>query len=112
MTAFGNGIHGQYPESRLPSGIQRSCAVKCWFTASGRMMPLTMKLEDEEGQIREIKELEILQTEQKYYAGVCTWEYRCRFFLGGTYRVGTLQFQPERCRWKLYLWAEGGKKQG
>ena len=106
MTAFGLGIHGQCPQSRPPLGVQRPCAVKCWFTASGRAMPLTMKLEDEAGEIRQVRELEILETERKYYAGVCTWEYRCRFLLGETYRLGTLQFQPESCRWKLYLPAE------
>lgn len=52
---FGTGrnIYEKEEEVFLDSHLLPA-AVKCWFTAQGKGMPLSMKIQDEEGNIRSI----------------------------------------------------------
>lgn len=80
---------------------QKKAAVKCWFTSSGRAIPLSMKLQDENGEIVCVEEIYVEDCIKKYYAGNVSWEYKCRIPVQGKIREVILLFQPETCCWKL-----------
>ena len=45
--AFGIGTNTEHPEHQLLAGAVNEVAVKCWFTSTGRSIPLMMKLQTE-----------------------------------------------------------------
>ena len=51
-------------------GNYQKVAVACWFTSNGRSMPRMVKYEDEEGTIRSIRNIHLIKTEEKYFAGI------------------------------------------
>ena len=55
--AFGIGINGNHPEHEVRSSTYREVAVKCWFTASGKSMPLMMKIQTDEEEIIKIENI-------------------------------------------------------
>lgn len=79
----------------------RKAAVKCWFTAGGRAMPLSLKLQEEDGEILETDRIFVMSCEKKFYAGIPSLEYRCRIVLSGKETEAVLSFCPESCSWKL-----------
>lgn len=101
--AFDSGIYEKPPEAGEIKGKQVDVAVLCWYTASGKAMPRLMKIMDEEGVCREIRDIRVLAAERKFYAGICIWEYRCRMIIENTERVWDLLFQPEKGQWKLRM---------
>lgn len=82
-------------------GIQREIACDCWFTSRGRMMPRILKVMDEDGMLHTIREIEILCTEEKMYAGVETVEHLCRIVFRGKKALVKLIYTKEDCRWTL-----------
>lgn len=101
--AFGTMAKPAEQDVEIVRKKQKEAAVKCWFTAAGRAIPLSMKLQDENGEIFCVEEIYVKECQKKYYAGMVSWEYRCRICFGGNFREVILLFQPETCRWKLFL---------
>ena len=101
--AFGSDENISGPAAVLVRKKQREAAVKCWFTSSGRAIPLSMKLRDENGEIVCVKEIYVKDCQKKCYAGNVSWEYKCRIPLRGKFCEVILLFQPETCRWKLLV---------
>lgn len=101
--AFGTIEKSPVPDAGILRGTQKKAAVKCWFTASGRAIPLSMKLEDENGEILRIGEIRVKTCEKKYYAGIVSWEYVCSIQWRGRAVEAVLLFQPETCCWKLII---------
>ena len=91
----------QMPGTETIRRRPQEAAVKCWFTASGRAIPLSMKLQDQHGEIFSVDEIFVTSCEKKYYAGSVAWEYKCRIVFRNQQRLVTLLFQPETCRWKV-----------
>lgn len=50
-------------------GTWREAACQCWFTSTGRMMPLMLKLRDEDGQIRRVDHIAVHSQEKKPMQG-------------------------------------------
>ena len=100
--AFGIGIHSQKP-NREPCirGTQKRIACECWFTNTGRMIPLMLKIEDEDGQIQTICRIQVHSQEKRRYAGVPSIEYDCTLFAWNReIRVWLIYYQTEN-RWVL-----------
>lgn len=100
--AFGIGIPAKKPQQALPAGSISDVAVKCWFTATGRSMPLMMKLQSEEG-VLEIPGIQVLTSEKQCYAGILNWKYRCRAEVNQRMVEFILLFNSEECTWKLVV---------
>ena len=100
--AFGIGIHSRQPErERHVRGTQRKIACECWFTITGRMIPLMLKIEDEDGQIQTIRKIKVHSQEKRMYAGVPSVEYDCTLFVGNReIRAWLIYYQTEN-RWVL-----------
>ena len=82
-------------------GTLQKAAVKCWFTAGGKAMPLMMKLQSDRQEILTVDHIIVLRTEKKWYAGILTWEYTCQALVEGKMVPFVLLFHPEECQWKL-----------
>ena len=68
--AFGIGINTSTPNAGEVKGSQWEVACDCWFTADGDLLPRYIKVKDEDGEIRTIKQLQIHSQERKNYAGI------------------------------------------
>lgn len=98
---FGIGIQKGDREWGALKGRQTEVACKCWFTSTGRPMPLMVKVKGQDGVIREIREIRVLEHRRRNYAGVPSEEFLCRFGAEGRETDARLIFFPEECRWIL-----------
>ena len=57
--AFGIGTNTSTPNAGEVKGSQWEVACDCWFTADGDLLPRYIKVKDEDGEIRTIKQLQI-----------------------------------------------------
>ncbi len=99
--AFGIGANGPGADAGSVRGTQKKIACECWFTSTGRVMPLMLKLQDEEGEIQTVRDITVHSQEKKKYAGIPSIEYDCTLALHGKkIRVWLIYYQSEN-RWVL-----------
>lgn len=100
--AFGVGsIHGHETDEGEVRGTQKEIACQCWFTSTGKITPLMVKIQDEDGVIHTIKQITVHSQEKKNYAGTPSIEYDCTLTLfHQQIRVWLIYYQTEG-RWVL-----------
>ena len=99
--AFGIGSNPPAADAGGVRGTQKKVACECWFTRTGKVMPLMLKMEDENGEIRTIREITIHAQEKKRYAGIPSLEYDCTLVLQGRcVRAWLIYYQSEN-RWVI-----------
>ena len=76
--AFGIGINTEHTEQEPLSGTYHEVAVQCWFTATGKSLPLMLKVKGEDEEIIQINHIQVLTVEKQWYAGILNWKYRCQ----------------------------------
>ena len=81
--AFGIGINTEHTEQEPLSGTYHEVAVQCWFTATGKSLPLMLKVKGEDEEIIQINHIQVLTVEKQWYAGILNWKYRCQAVLLG-----------------------------
>lgn len=59
-------------------GVPHKVAADCWFTSTGKMIPRMIKYEDTEGARHLLKDIEVLKSDKKHYAGILMHRYDCR----------------------------------
>lgn len=95
------GTNTKKAEAATVKGVQREVACECWFTSSGKITPLMLKVKDEDGEIRVIKQIQIHSQEQRMYAGTPSIEFDCTLtILEQEIRVKLIYYQTES-RWVL-----------
>ena len=99
--AFGIGTNTQRADSGPVRGKQREIACQCWFTSKGRITPLMPKIQDEEGEIRTVKQIRIHSQEEKMYAGVASVEFDCSITILEQQIEVRLIYYKEENRWVL-----------
>ena len=76
-------------------------ACECWCTSTGKITPLMLKVQDEDGEIRAIREITVHSQEKKRYAGIPSIEYDCTLVVGEqSIRAWLIYYQMEG-RWVL-----------
>lgn len=97
--AFGIGINSSGADAGSVRGTQKRIGCQCWFTSTGKVMPLMLKIQDENGEIQTIREITVHSQEKKRYAGVPSIEYDCALVLHSQrVRVWLIYYQSEnRC---------------
>ena len=75
--AFGIDTNTRKADADFIKGKQREIACQCWFTSKGKVTPLMLKIEDEDGEIRTVRQIQVLSQEEKKYAGVRSLEFDC-----------------------------------
>ncbi len=101
--AFGIGTNTQVTNAGEIRGEKREIACQCWFTSTGSSIPLMIKFEDEEGVIHSVRDIMVLYTEKKFYAGIKTMEYVCRIKYHNQAMDVKLIFLQEECKWVMVL---------
>lgn len=93
----------QKKEHGILDGIQREIACECWFTSKGKSIPKMIKVMDAEGILHTIRDIQVLASEEKVYAGIETVEHLCRIFLEGKKELVKLVYTKEDCKWSIIV---------
>lgn len=101
--AFGTGAGAN--QGNISAGIvkgkQIKAACQCWCTSTGKVTPLMLKVQDEDGGIQTIREITVHSQEKKRYAGIPSIEYDCMLAVGErSIRAWLIYYQAEG-RWVL-----------
>ena len=101
--AFGIGTNKKEADAGSVRGTQREIACECWFTSTGKIIPLMLKIKDEDGEMLVIKKIEVHYQEKKNYAGIPSIEFDCTLtILEQAIRAKLIYYQTES-RWVLNL---------
>lgn len=99
--AFGIGTNTQEADAGQVRGTQREIACECWFTSTGKLIPLMLKIKDEDGEIVVVNKIEVHYQEKKKYAGIPSIEFDCTLtVLEKAIRAKLIYYQTES-RWVL-----------
>jgi len=99
--AFGIGINTNENICPEKKGNRMDIACECWYTKSGRSIPLKIKYEDEDGTVRTIRSIQVLYTEKKNYSGIPSIEHQCILNIYGIELSVSLIFYTEENRWVM-----------
>ena len=99
--AFGIGTYSQKADVGPIRGKQREIGCYCWFTNKGRMMPTALKVQDEDGEIRTVRQIKVHSQEEKMYAGVSSVEFNCTITILEQQINVMLIYYKEENRWAL-----------
>ena len=101
--SFGIGTNTKEADAGVVRGTQREIACECWFTSTGKMIPLMIKVRDEDGEMLVIKKIEVHYQEKKKYAGIPSVEFDCTLtILEQAIHAKLIYYQTEG-RWVLNL---------
>lgn len=100
---FAVGMETERLQERAIRGIPRKVAADCWFTSTGKMIPRMIKYEDEEGFRHMLKDIEVLKSDKKYYAGIPIHRYDCRTVINNRIQQFILCYHPEDNTWDMIL---------
>lgn len=99
--AFGIGTNSQAANVQIVKGEQKKVACECWFTSTGKVIPLMIKIQDENGEIQVIREITVHSQEKKIYAGIPSIEYDCTLIINRkSVKVWLIYYQTKN-RWVL-----------
>ena len=99
--AFGIGENSQMADAGPVKGKQREIGFQCWFSSKGKVIPLMLKVQDEDGEIRTIRQIQVLSQEEKLFAGIASLEFNCIITILGQ-RISTrLIYYKEENKWVL-----------
>ena len=71
--SFGIGTNTEKANSGFVKGEQHEIACECWFTCSGKTTPIMIKIEDEDGEIRTIRQSQEVPVRLIHYLTECRW---------------------------------------
>ena len=72
--AFGIGTNKQKADSGFIKGKQREIVCQCWFTSKGKVTPLMLKIEDEDGESRRDEGIYLYFVEKTCRSGIKPWQ--------------------------------------
>ena len=103
--AFGIGTNTQAADAGPVQGMQREVACECWFTSTGKIIPLMLKIKEEDGEMVVVNKIEVHYQEQKKYAGIPSIEFDCTLtVLEKAIRAKLIYYQTQS-RWVLIVYA-------
>lgn len=86
---------------RLKGKRQKEIACCCWFTATGKITPLLIKIKDEEGEIQTIDKIHVIEVNQRKFAGIPSYEVECSIIVNGLTVNVLIIYYPETSKWTL-----------
>lgn len=101
--AFGIGTNTQDADAGFIRGTQKEIACECWFTSTGKMIPLMIKVRDEDGEMLVIRKIRVHYQEKKKYAGIPSIEFDCTLIILEQGIPAKLIYYPTEGRWILNL---------
>lgn len=100
---FAIGMEEEKLQEKAVKGQYVKVAVGCWFTSTGKAIPKMLKYEDDAGMRHMMNEIQVLKTEQKYYAGILSQKYVCRAVVDGRGQEFILLYHPGENTWDMVL---------
>ncbi|MCI5648369.1 MAG: hypothetical protein ACI4EG_15335 [Fusicatenibacter sp.] len=100
---FAIGMETEKLQEKEICGVPQKVAVDCWFTSTGKMIPRMIKYEDGEGIRHLLKDIEVVKSDKKYYAGVLMYRYDCRAGVDACMREFILRYHPDDNLWDMIL---------
>lgn len=88
-------------QEKAVKGKYQKVAVGCWYTSSGRSIPQMIKFEDHEGCLQELRNIRVIKTEKKYYAGILMQRYECCSVAENQEYRFNLLYHPDSGIWDL-----------
>ncbi len=101
--AFGTGASHRVQGAEAVRGKQREIACECWFTSTGKITPLMLKIKDEEGVCQTIRPITVRSSEKKMYAGTPSVDFDCESELAGKLTRVWLIYFPNDNRWVMNI---------
>lgn len=98
---FGSAGNIQQPDIGTVRKKEMEIACECWFTSKGKMQPLMIKYQDEQGEIHAIKELHVHSREEKNLMTSPYTEFGVTINCQGIYMEVKLIFYKKECRWAM-----------
>lgn len=99
--AFGIGTNTSPADAGRVRGTQKKIACECWFTSTGKIMPLMLKIQDEDGEIQTIRDITVHSQEKKRYTGIPSIEYDCTLVLHGQRVRARLIYYQSESQWVI-----------
>lgn len=100
---FSVGMERERLKESTIRGRYQKAAVGCWFTSTGKAIPMLVKYEDKDGFRHMIRHIQILRTEKKYYAGILGQRYDCSTVINGKKQEFILFYRQETNTWDMIL---------
>ena len=98
---FGTGSCGQEPNKGIIRKKEMEIACECWFTSKGKVQPLMLKYQDEQGEIHTIKEILVHSREEKNLMSSPCTEFNATINCHGIYMEVILVFYRKESRWVM-----------
>ena len=99
--AFGAANNMWQSNTGIVRKKEMEIACECWFTSTGKVTPLMLKMQDEDGEIQTVRDITVHSQEKKRYAGVPSIEYDCTLVLNGQKVRARLIFYQSESRWVI-----------
>ena len=96
-----NDINYNHQAEERPKKNRKEIACCSWTTASGQIIPILFKMQDEEGLVRTFSKIHVNHSSKKLYAGIPSYEFDCDVLVNGLVVNVLLQYYPEDSRWTL-----------
>ena len=101
--AFGISANSNNKDAGIVRGIQKEIACECWCSSKGEIIPLMIKLVNEDGELQVIRDIMVHSQKKKRYAGIPSTEYDCTLTANGRNIRAWLIFYQTEGRWVLNL---------
>ncbi len=104
---MGIGTNTAKPDAGALGGTQTPIACDAWFTSTGRIIPRSFQLKDEDGTLHTYRGIQVLTTEETRYCGIPAVHFECQMEHCGVMLHFGLVYYMQRKEWKLL--AAGGR---
>ena len=101
--AFASGMEEERLQEKAVRGQYQKVAVGCWFTSTGKGIPMMVKYEDAAGIRHVLNHIQVIQAEQKYYGGILSRKYVCSAVVDNIKHDFVLLYHPEENTWDMIL---------
>ncbi len=103
MPSFGIGTNVTRRDSGNIKGNTYYVACMAWYTPGKPPIPLLLKFEGHDGDIQTIGNIKVTCTQDKYYDGIKTYEYKCETLIGGIKYQFKIIFYIMSCQWIMLI---------
>ena len=100
---FAIGMEEEKLQEKAIRGTPQKVAADCWFTSNGKMIPRMIKYEDTDGCRHLLKNIEVLKSDKKYYAGIQMYRYDCRAIVNDGVQYFILCYHPDSNVWDMRI---------
>lgn len=99
--AFGLNNNEQDLKIGINKKKEMEIACECWFTSKGKVQPLMLKYQDDQGEIHTIKEILVHSREEKNLMSSPCIEFVATINCHGIYMEVMLVFYKKENRWVM-----------